>query len=551
MPQMSGGQAVVSSLVREGVDVIFGLPGVQMYGIIDALRDEPSIRMITARHEGTTTYMADGYARATGKPGVALVVPGPGIYNAAAGLSTAYSRSSPVLMLAGQIPRSTIGKDLGGLHEVNDQIDTIKPVTKWQKRVMRPHEVPGGLHEAFRQMKSGRPRPVEFELPPEAMVEREDVDLLEPAPQERATPPSDRLTEAARLIAGAKSPVIYAGGGVARSDAEAELVAFAEATNIPVITSAGGKSTISDRHPLSLGSSLGPKGLVKEMMEQADVVVVIGSRFSLRNPAGETAKLVHIDADPSVIGQIYSNTLGLTGDIKATLVSLIDECAKAGSGSRPSPAERVASIKATLEASDDERDEPQDSILKSLRRGVPEEAVMVFGMTQIGYYSRQHWPVYHEKTYLDSGYSGNLGFAYPTALGAKVGRPDVPVVSVSGDGGFMYYSGELATAVKYGINVVAVVFNDNAFGNVARDLDQDFGGQYEVALHNPDFMKLADAYGVVGMRTEKPTDVGDLVADAVKLNKPVLIEVPVQRMPRPKLWAARAPWTKPQSGLID
>ncbi len=550
MPVMSGGQAVVQTLIREGVDVIFGLPGVQMYGVIDALREEPGIRMITARHEGTTTYMADGYARATGKPGVALVVPGPGIYNAAAGLSTAYARSSPVLMIAGQIPRATIGKDLGGLHEVNDQIDTIKPVTKWQKRVMSPREVPGGLHEAFRQMKTGRPRPVEFEMPPEAMVEREEVELQEPSPQDRSAPASDVLAEAAKLINEAKSPVIYAGGGVARSNAEAELVSFAEATNIPVITSAGGKSVISDRHPLSLGSSLGPAGMVKDTMENADIVIVIGSRFSLRNPAGNSAKLIHIDADPSVIGQIVPNTLGLVGDAKGTLVALQAECAKNGGSQRPSPAERVAEIKASLDVADEEKDQPQDSILKSLREGTPEDAILVSGMTQLGYYSRLHWPVYNEKTYIDSGYSGNLGFSYPTALGAKVGRPDLPVVSISGDGGFMYYSGELATAVKYGINVVSVVFNDNAFGNVARDLDMDFGGQYEAALHNPDFLKLAEAYGVVGMRADQPTDVGDLVADAVKLDKPVLIEVPVERMPRPKLMSNRAPWTLPQEGLI-
>jgi acetolactate synthase-1/2/3 large subunit len=548
---MSGGQTVVRSLVREGVDVIFGLPGVQMYGIIDALREEPGIRMITARHEGTTTYMADGYARATGKPGVALVVPGPGIYNAAAGLSTAYSRSSQVLMIAGQIPRATIGKDLGGLHEVNDQIDSIKPVTKWQKRVFRPHEVPGGLHEAFRQMRTGRPRPVEFELPPEAMVEVEDVDLVEPAPADRSVPSQGLLTEAAKLIVNAKSPVIYAGGGVARSNAEAELVAFAEATNIPVITSAGGKSTISDLHPLSLGSSLGPAGLVKDVMNNADVVIGIGTRFSLRNPAGNGSKMVHIDADPAMIGKIHKNTLGLQGDAKATMAALQVECVKLGAGKRLSPAARIKEIKDTLRNSEEEHDEPQHSLLMSVRDGAPDDAIMVFGMTQLGYYSRLHWPVYGPKSYIDSGYSGNLGFAFPTALGAKVGQPDRPVICISGDGGFGYYLTELSTAMKYGINLVTVVFNDNAFGNVARDLDQDFGGQYEAALHNPDFMKLADAYGVVGMRTDKPTDVGDLIARAVKLNKPALIEVPVQRMPRPKMMTARAPWTRPQTGLIQ
>ena len=204
MPKLSGGEALVKSLVREGVEVIFGLPGVQMYGIIAAIRDEPGIRMITTRHEQATTYMADGYSRVTGKPGVALVVPGEGLYNAGSGLATAYARSSPVLVIAGQIPRSQIGKDLGGLHEVADQMDVIRPVTKWRRQVLTPHEVPGCVTEAFSQMRNGRPRPVEIEMPPETMVEREEVELEEPAPLVREVPDEDRLREAAKVIAEAK-----------------------------------------------------------------------------------------------------------------------------------------------------------------------------------------------------------------------------------------------------------------------------------------------------------------------------------------------------------
>ncbi|HIM60039.1 MAG TPA: hypothetical protein EYM41_05570, partial [Dehalococcoidia bacterium] len=229
MTKLSGGEALVKSLVREGVEVVFGLPGVQMYGIIAALRDEPSIRFIVTRHEQATTYMADGYARTTGKPGVALVVPGPGIYNAGGGLSTAFSRSSPVVLIAGQIPRATIGQNLGGLHEVNDQKEITNPITKWQKQVLRPHEVPEGIHEAFRQAQSDRPSPVHFELPPETMVEREDVTLLEPAQITRRVPERSVIERAAKEIAAARKPVIYAGGGIARSNAEEELVAFAEA----------------------------------------------------------------------------------------------------------------------------------------------------------------------------------------------------------------------------------------------------------------------------------------------------------------------------------
>ncbi|MCH8116165.1 MAG: thiamine pyrophosphate-binding protein [Chloroflexi bacterium] len=551
MTKLSGGEALVKSLVREGVEVVFGLPGVQMYGIVAALRDEPSIRFIVTRHEQATTYMADGYARTTGNPGVAMVVPGPGIYNAGGGLATAFSRSSPVVLIAGQIPRKTIGKNLGGLHEVNDQKEITRPITKWQKQVLRPHEVPEAIHEAFRQAKSDRPGPVHFELPPETMVEREEVTLLEPARIVRKVPGRATIEQAAKEIAAARKPVIYAGGGVARSDAEAELVAFAEATRIAVMTSAGGKGTMSERHPLALGSSLGPSGLLKDYIEDADLIIGAGTRFSMRNPAGSDARLIHIDADPRMIGHVHKNTLGLVGDVKATLPVLARALEAAGGGKWPSPAEEVADIRRRLTDSEDEKNRPQEEYLQALQAGAPSDAVMIFGMTQLGYYSRPRWMTENAKSYIDSGYSGNLGFSFPTALGAKVGNPDRPVICVSGDGGFMYNSSEISTAVKYGINLVTVIYNDGHFGNVARDLDDDFGGDYESKFANPDFVKLAEAYGAVGLRARDPFDVENVIPEALEMKRPVFIDVPVSRVPRPKQWAARAPWTTPQKGLIE
>ena len=551
MTKLSGGEALVKSLVREGVEVVFGLPGVQMYGIVAALRDEPSIRFIVTRHEQATTYMADGYARTTGNPGVAMVVPGPGIYNAGGGLATAFSRSSPVVLIAGQIPRKTIGKNLGGLHEVNDQKEITRPITKWQKQVLRPHEVPGAIHEAFRQAKSDRPGPVHFELPPETMVEREEVTLLEPARIVRKVPGRATIEQAAKEIAAARKPVIYAGGGVARSDAEVELVAFAEATRIAVMTSAGGKGTMSERHPLALGSSLGPSGLLKDYIEDADLIIGAGTRFSMRNPAGSDARLIHIDADPRMIGHVHKSTLGLVGDVKATLPVLARALEAAGGGKWLSPAEEVADIRRRLTDSEDEKNRPQEEYLQALQAGAPSDAVMIFGMTQLGYYSRPRWMTENAKSYIDSGYSGNLGFSFPTALGAKVGNPDRPVICVSGDGGFMYNSSEISTAVKYGINLVTVIYNDGHFGNVARDLDDDFGGDYESKFANPDFVKLAEAYGAVGLRARDPFDVENVIPEALEMKRPVFIDVPVSRVPRPKQWAARAPWTTPQKGLID
>ena len=228
-------------------------------GSSPALRDEPSIRLIQTRHEQGAAHVADGYARVSGKPGVMLLAPGAGLYNAASGIASAYARSSPVLAIVGQIPRAQIGKGVGAVHEVLDQADVVRPSTEWRRQILRPREAPDAVTEAFRQMRTGRPRPVLIELPPETGVEREDVQLREPAPVSRIVPSPNDLRRAVDLIMESRLPVIYAGGGVAQSNAEESLVRLAEATNIPVITSSGGKGTIPDRHPLSYGSCFGPR----------------------------------------------------------------------------------------------------------------------------------------------------------------------------------------------------------------------------------------------------------------------------------------------------
>src|SRR5947208_3406744 len=405
MPRMTGGEALARQLVREGVKIVFGLPGVQLYGALAALRDE-RVRFITTRHEQATTYMADGYARAGGGFGTALVVPGPGLLNAAAGLSTAYAASSPVLMLCGQVPKRNIGRDVGVLHE--------------------------------------------------------------------------------------------------------------------------GKGVISDANDLSLGAGLWPKNPLRRWLDAADLVLVVGSRLQL---AGfqPNQQVIQVDVDPDEIGRNHGLTFGLVGDARLTLERLLERLRAAAP--RPSRKAERDALRAEMAALD--TTEPNAPVLKSLRAGQPEDAIVIAGMTQIGYYSRPFWPVFRPRTYLNSSYSGNLGFEYPTALGAKVAHPDRPVVAICGDGGFMYNVQEMSTAVKYGINVVAVVFNDAAYGNVPRDLDEAWGGAWEADFRNPDFMKLADAYGVAGLRVEKPTEVGDAVKKALGLNRPALIEVKVGRMPRP------------------
>ena len=561
MAKMSGGEALVQSLVREGVEVVFGIPGIHMSGIITALRDEPSIRMVTTRHEAGAAHMADGYARAAGKPGVVLVVPGAGLYNAASGLATAFARSSPVLAIAGQIPRGQIGKNIGAYHEVADQPSVVRPITKWQRQVLRPREIPDAVCEAFRQMRTGRPRPVLLEVPPDTGVEQEEVVLRSPAKYTRIVPSQEHLWGAANVIARSRLPLIFAGGGVALSGAEEALLALVEATNIPVVTSAGGKGAIPDRHPLCYGSCLSPAGERPEMnqlfdvMQSADVVIGIGTRFSLGNPAGESSTLININIDDSELTRVQSNTIPLHGDARATIDALLDCLVEAGAGNRPSPAAAVKAARRLIAYHDIRHKEPQYPILDEMRDSIPEDTFIVWDSTKFGYYARTHYQVNCPKTFMDSGYSFNLGFSFPSAMGVKVARPDRPVVSIIGDGGFLFYASELSTAVKYGINTTTVVFRDDSYGNVAYDLDEFFAGTYGTDLLNPDLVKFAEAFGAVGMRTDDPLELGTLLSRALECQAPVIIDVPVANMPLPraKLQAhlPSVPWVVPQEGLIE
>ena len=534
MARMTGGEALAKQLAIEGVTVIFGVPGVQLYGALAGLRDEGKIRFITTRHEQSTSYMADGYARASGGIGVALVVPGPGLYNASAGLSTAYSASSPVLMVCGQVPRAQIGRDIGVLHEINEQLDAIKPVTKWRKRVLQVSEVPGLVHEAFEQLRTGRPRPVHIEMPPDTMEEEGDAELLPPSTAERRAASASDIDKAAELLLAAKNPAIYAGGGVLLAGATGELSSVAEHLQCPIAMSPEGKGAVSDHSDLSYGAGFWPKSKLRTFMDSCDLVLAVGTRLAAA-PFSPEMKVIQLDVDPEEIGRNYKNTVALVGDAKKTLAALAERLRT--SPARPSRKGEREALRAEL--AEDGRQQPQDGITKSLREGVPEDALFIGDMTQIGYYARPFWPVYHPRSFFTSSYSGNLGYGYPFALGVKVARPEKAVVAACGDGGFMYNCQELSTALKDKINVVCVVFNDSAFGNVARDLDEAWGGTWNANLVNPDFVKFAESFGVTAMRAKEPTDVGKLVRDAIQLDRPVLIDVPVGRMPRPNFFAPR------------
>ncbi|RIK40027.1 MAG: thiamine pyrophosphate-binding protein [Chloroflexi bacterium] len=529
MPQMTGGEALVASLRAHGLEVIFGLPGVQLDWAFNALYDaQDDITVYHTRHEQATSYMADGYARVTGKVGACLVVPGPGLLNAGAGLSTAYACSSPVLCIAGQINSKNIEAGRGDLHEIPHQLEMIRSVTKWAGRAMAPEEVPGLVVEAFRQLRSGRPRPVEIEIPPDVL--RATADVTIPAPAEVHAPEGDPdlLEQAAKALGNARSPLIYAGGGILVGGAWDELKALAELLEAPVVMTGEGKGALSDRHYLAQNGVAGGK-----LLREADVILAVGTRFYMPYSPwrlGEEQTLIQLDVDPEEVGRNTTPHIGIVADARKGLAALAERAAR-HNRSRPSRKDELTALKEGIEDRLFEV-QPQASLGLAVRETLPDDGVIIGGMTQVGYWSWAGMPIYEPRTWISAGYQGTLGFEYATALGAQIGAPGRKVVALCGDGGFMYNVQELSTAARFNIPVVAVVFNDGAFGNVRRMQKQDYGGKLIASdLHNPDFVLLAQSFGIEGRRANGAEELKRALTEAFADNRPYLIEVPVGEMP--------------------
>lgn len=526
MPQINGGQALIESLYREGVRLVMGLPGAGQYEAIDALYERPDIRYISLRHEQAASYMADGYARVSGKVGVGLVVEGPGFFNTLAGLSTAAAVSSPVLMVTGD---DHTAPDPSRTNF--DGLASHLAYAKWAGRAQNPARVPGLVREAFRQLHTGRPAPVVVEVGPAVMGMREEVTFFEPETQpSRAAEGDDETMElAAQLLTQAERPLIWAGSGAVYSDAAPIVRALAEFLKAPVVTSRTGKGILSDRHPLSLGmANMGFKPL-KEWTDRRDVILAVGVRGGFGTP-GAHQKVIRIDIEPQTATS-GAPECAITGDAKICLEGLYRRVAALRTP-RPNLPEELAGINAKR-FGPEEQLQPQADLIRAIRNALPDEGIVVPGMNQMGYYSRNYYPAYAPKTYLTTSSMGTLGSAYPIALGAKLGRPDQPVVSISGDGGFLYNAQEMATAVQYGINAIAVVFNDNAYGNVLRNQIENQGGHVlGTRLYNPDFVRLGESFGMLSLRANNAEQLEAALRRAIQADKPALIEVPVPMMRR-------------------
>lgn len=532
----TGAEILAQALVANGLEDVFAIPGVQLDWLMEALRAQgKALHIFVPRHEQTTTYMADGYYRVSRKPGMAMVVPGPGILNAGAGLATAYAANSKVLLLAGDIHSTALGKAYGLLHEIKDQTAVVRALTKWNARIDDVAHIGDAVATAFREMSAGRPRPVGLEVSHdllEGRVSHAPAAIGRAAAEPPAQPDATMLDQIAAAIDGARFPVLYAGGGVLAADACDALKRFAERLNIPVVMSDNGRGALSSRHPLGFNAIAG-----RALFKHADVAVVIGSRFMdsmFPVPAWDDAgiRLIFINVDANDMMPPRRAAIALQADAKVALEELITRV----KSRTVLAADAAARVKHWAEEQID-RVSPQADYVRVLRAALPDDGIFVNEMTQVGYLARAAFPVYGPGSYVGPSYQGALGYGFPTSLGAAVGGHGRRVFSITGDGGFGWNLQELATARKYDLPVTLIVFDDGYFGNVRAIQHRLFGADNEVAvkLENPDFMELSKAFHVPSVRVGSPDALQAAATNSLSEPGPVLIEVRVGEMPSP--WA--------------
>jgi acetolactate synthase I/II/III large subunit len=520
--------ATIQGLLRHGIDTLYALPGVHNDPLFDAAHGAPGLRVIHTRHEQTAAYMALGAALVTGRPQAFSVVPGPGLLNTSAALLTALGMGAPVLALAGQIPSFAIDQGHGHLHEIPDQLGLLRHVTKHAARIRAPYEAGALVAEAVRAAISGRPGPATLECAIDTWAETGPADIPDPLP--RMVPPLDpaSIAAAADILAKAERPLIVAGGGALC--AGKQLSRVAEQLGAPVSTFRRGRGAIPTIHPLAVSFTEGHR-----FWREADVVLAVGTRLYWQQSVwgvDQSLKVVRIDIDPAEPDRFRRPACAITADAAEALTALGDALAERGRS--PSGwGDTRARVRAWFEERL-ARLEPQMGFLRAIRAALPEDGIFVEDVTQVGFASRLAWPVSAPRLYLSPGYQDNLGWAYGAALGAQAALPGRKVVCVAGDGGFMYQAQELATAMRHRLPVVAVVFDDGAFGNVRRIQESQYGNRLIACdLANPDFVAFARSFGAAGYRASTPEELEACLREAFARAQPALVHVPVGKMPSP------------------
>lgn len=520
---------MIAAARANGMRTLFALPGAQIYPLFDALAGT-SVELIVPRHEQTAGYMAMGYAKSTGRTGVFAVVPGPGVLNASAALCTAMGSCAPVVCLTGQVPSEFLGRGRGHLHELKDQLGTLKTLIKDAVRIDRPTEASAIVDRAFRTARSGRPGPVSVEMCWDRMAALADVRI---GPGDTAVDlpeiDLDSVSQAAALLAGAKRPMLMCGAGA--QHASVEVLALARALGAPVTAFRSGRGVVAEDHPLGVASVA-----ARELWDDVDVLVGIGSRLEMpylrwRDPMHYEARpsggprLIRIDVEASEMARLTPD-VAVIGDSAAVCRLLADRLTGRASAD-PAWADRITAAKALAAGLIGERLRPQAAYLEVIRDVLPRDGFLVPELSQAGFATYTGaFPVLAPRTYVSEGYQGTLGFGFPTALGVKAANPGKAVVSINGDGGFMFGVAELATAAQYRLGVVTLVFNNRSFGNVLRDQQNQFGGRTVGArLENPDFVRLAESFGVAARRVASPEALRPVLEGALAEDRPVLIDI--------------------------
>ncbi|HTC22829.1 MAG TPA: biosynthetic-type acetolactate synthase large subunit [Gemmatimonadales bacterium] len=532
---LTGAQVMCRVLLEEGVDLMFGYPGGAIMPFYHALPEYPGLRHVLVRHEQAAAHAADGYARASGRPGVCVATSGPGATNLVTGLATAHMDSTPVVAITGQVSRSMIGRDA---FQETDIIGITQPITKHNVLVQDVSELAKAIREALAIAQEGRPGPVLVDVPKDVQNQKiAYTPAAASAPGDSASPvgtdasPAE-LAQAARLIADARRPLIMAGHGVLQADAYAELRCLAERTGMPVITTLLGISGFPESHPLHLGMpGMHGEVHVNRAIQHADLIVGVGLRFDDR-VTGNTAafapraKIIHIELDPSEVGKNVPTAVGLVGDCRDVLRRLLAlvrprECAAWQAEIAGFAKVRVEHYRGDLSP---------EGILRTLHDVTEGHCTIVSDVGQHQMWVAKLFPYERPNTHITSGGLGTMGFAVPAAIGVRLARPEEPVWAISGDGGFQMNMQEMATMVQERIPVKMAIFNNGYLGMV-RQWQQFFHGRRYSAtpIWSPDYVKLADAYGVPGWRVAEANRAADAVRAAMEFPGPALVEFLIEQ----------------------
>lgn len=525
MPVMTGGEAVLASIEAGGVDTIFGIPGVHTAGIYDALLDRPKLTHVMCRHEQGAGFMADGYARASGRIACALTITGPGVTNIATPLGEAQAESSPVLHICTTLEASMVGRDVGFLHELRDQSGLLGSIVDWHRRVRRVADIPVVVADALHHMRAGRPGPASIEIPLDVVDSRSDVTIPRMVAPEPLGPDLGALGQAVKLLVGSANPIILAGGGVVAADASNSLVELAEKLSAPVFTTVNGKGAIPEDHPLSVGCRWRGDPTFDGLLSAADAALVVGSRLSARNTDNWRLPLprniIQIDIDSRIIGRHYPVAKGIHAHAKPTL----EKMAKTMPARPPElHQKRVREIDALRRSMKASAEEPALGILTAVREALPRDGILVNDMTTVCYQGPMHFPVYEQRTFFSPAYFGTLGFALPAAIGAMVAMPSKKVAVLIGDGGFLFTGQELSTAMALKLPLPIVILNDGGYMELEVAFRRTYRRTIDCSLHTPDFVKFGKSFGAAAERVDDPSDLRRAIRSAFRRRRPTLID---------------------------